>query len=246
MKTTVIGVLLAACGCGEVKDKPDAALADGKQPDGKPADAGKCAGAIFFTGEAIDWDSTDANFCGVFNATLKVRNSSDPAQMDTTSPNGRFEMCIPLQTPVSIDVTPPTGNNPCATNPGSYALKGIAVANAQVEAKLTGTDVFRIRAFSTNRQTAFYAQIGALYDSTRGALMVHVAGTQVPIAISVMHDQVERYDGTTWSAGNTGTDVYFPNIPVGTASIQVPSGTDGAISVPIEANTITYATVVTP
>ena len=246
MKTTVVAVLLVACGCGEVKDKPDAPVGDGKTTDGKAIDAGMCSGGISFTGEDVDWDSTDTAFCGVFNATLKVRGSSDPAQSDTTSPNGRWVMCLPLQTPVTIDLTPPTGNNPCATSPGSYGLKGIAVADAQVQAMLTGTDVFRIREFSTNRATGFYAQIGRAYDPTKGALMVHVVGAQHPVAITAVHDQVEKSDGTTWQAGDTGVDVYFPNIPVGTTTIQAATGTTGAISVPIEANTITYATIVTP
>jgi len=246
VKTTLVALLLAACGCSDGKGKPDAPVGDGRLPDGKAVDAGKCAGGIFFTGEALDWDSTDAGFCGVFNATLKVRNSSDPAQTDTTSPNGRWEMCIPLQTPVSIDLTPPTGNNPCATNPGSYGLKGIVVADAQVQAMLTGTDVFRVREISTSRATGFYAQIGSPYDASKGGLMVHVVGSQHPVAITAAHDQVEKSDGTTWQPGDTGVDVYFPNVAVGTTAIQAATGTTGAISVPIEANTITYATIVTP
>ena len=117
MKPTLLLVILAACGCSDGKTKPDAAV--DAALDARAIDAGHCGSDVPFTGEDLDWDSTDAAFCGVFNAAFKVRGSTLAIEADTTSPNGRFVMCIPSQATTTLDISPPTGPNPCATNPGS-------------------------------------------------------------------------------------------------------------------------------
>ena len=84
-----LGLGLGACGDSGVKPK-DAS------PD-TPVDMapGMCGADVFFTGEIVDWDSTDAKFCGVFGAKWTVRG--DVTRTSTTAPNGRFQLCLPPQ-----------------------------------------------------------------------------------------------------------------------------------------------------
>src|ERR1041384_860740 len=73
----------------------------------QPADAtpdtppGTCTDTSF-AGEVIDWDATNAVFCGVFNAKLTVRGQA--TRTDQTNPNGRFGLCIPHQAETLVDV----------------------------------------------------------------------------------------------------------------------------------------------
>ena len=66
-----------------------------------------CAPEMTFTGEFVDWDSTEAAFHGVLGAKFALR--SDPSKMSTTAPNGRFMMCIPAADGF-VDVTPTAGS----------------------------------------------------------------------------------------------------------------------------------------
>lgn len=236
-------ILLAACSCGNVTVSPDAAKPD----TGPVVDAGKCGANAFFTGEHVDWDESDAAFCGVFNSTWKVRGSSDATMSDTTSPNGRFELCIPAQTAdVILDVTPDTAASQCPNVAGNYPLRGIAIANAKVQAELPAGRFFSARSYTLARGNSFYTQIGASYDPAKGALFIHTVGAPKPIAITTPHDTAEAYDGTLWAAGATGVNVYFPNVAAGTTTIQAATNTVGPTTVPIEANTITYVTLIMP
>src|SRR6187551_1049618 len=54
-------------------------------------DNGSCGDQIRFTGEFVDWDFDDTS-CGIFNALFEV---APQGAMDSTAPNGRFDLCIP-------------------------------------------------------------------------------------------------------------------------------------------------------
>ncbi len=237
--------ILALSACSDPTAKPDAAIDAPKVIDAKAADAGMCGSDTLFTGEHLDWDSTDATFCGVFNAVWKVRGSTDPKQTHTTPPNGRLVMCVPSVPSTAIDVTVPAGNSPCLGMTSGYTINGIAHVEPAVLATLPATEVFRARSFTTARQATFYSLIGATYDPAKGGLLVHVAGTPKATSIDVAHATTMAYDGTTWAVGATGADVYFPNVAIGTAVITV-VGVTGVQMVPIAANTITYATFYSP
>ena len=66
------------------------------------------------------------------------------------------------------------------------------------------------------------------------------------VVISTTHDATQAFSGASWQAGDTGTDVFFPNVPVGMATITGAAGTIGGGPVPIEATAITYATIYSP
>ena len=52
--------------------------------------------------------------------------------------------------------------------------------------------------------------------------------------------------GTTWAAGDTGTDVVFPNVAVGTgkAKLSIAGGGLGEGDVPVMAGTITNVALI--
>ena len=199
----------------------------------------QCGADVFFTGEVVDWDSTETQFCGVFHAKLQVHGGSP---MVSTNPNGRFELCIAPAATTQIDITPPV-DSVCAGG-GSYAIPGIAVAN---QATINTGKLFSARAITTQRVATFYPQFGLTYDPAKAGVFVHVEGTPQAVAITAAHGTALSYDGTTWTAGATGKNVFFPNVDVAGGMTGVTAGSAvGASTVVIAANTVTYLTVVAP
>src|SRR5476649_358102 len=95
---------------------------------GKHVDAP--AAQLELQGEIVDWDETDATFCGVKGAKLTVR--TDTTLTETTPPNGRIDMMVPGDASVQIDVVPPTTMSECATGIGLYTLPSIIVTGSAV------------------------------------------------------------------------------------------------------------------
>src|ERR1051325_7825953 len=91
-RVVVASVWLAVAFAGACSDGDGTKDASPDMPD--------CA--VMFTGEIIDWDSSNASFCGVFNSTLTVRGQQAPADM--SNPNGRYEACVPRQAQTLVDV----------------------------------------------------------------------------------------------------------------------------------------------
>lgn len=259
MKLFALSLVLV--GCGTVKETPDAAVnGDGVLIDAKIP--GNCTnGGDAFTGEHLDlWsnDTVTGKFCGVGGAVWTVDGSSDAKETATTAPNGRAVIaCLPTTDTVRVDITVPSGANQCETMPGSYTINGIAIVDKQVMAMLPSMATFRVRSLpdgsGTKQRDGLYTNtIGAAYDASKGALMVHVVGATQLVTINAAHDTAVFYDGNLWapqgSTAASGVDeVYFPNVAVGTATISSSlSGTLGLIQVPIEANKITYATIYHP
>jgi hypothetical protein len=69
--------------------RPDAITFDARSPDAFDL----CPGRVTFTGEYVDWDSTEADFHGIADAL--VAEVGDPANTTTTAPNGRSVLCLP-------------------------------------------------------------------------------------------------------------------------------------------------------
>lgn len=206
---------------------------------GPPADApissdGKCGADLEFTGEIVDWDSSDTQFCGVFGATLTARG--DTSRSDTTNPNGRFELCLARSGPTHLDLVPPTGASMCSAA-GSYAFPGLVIANPQVIATAT---LFSARMIGMMRA-------GAMFDPAKAVVLVHSEGTSHPVTSSAAHDAAMAWDGAQWGTGDSGANVVFPNTDIsgGTTTIGVASGSAiGTGSVPVAAGTFTYVTIV--
>jgi hypothetical protein len=182
-----------------------------------------CAPQMTFTGEYVDWDSTPATFLGVFGATFTHR--ADPTKTDTTNPNGRFDLCIPAADGF-VDVTHMTG---------SAYVGGTVVVNRAV---IQSGAMQSYRSFTATRAADF------AFDSAKAHVFVHVAGTPRAVSLAAGHAPAQAFDGATWSAGATGSAVYFPNVDVqATTTLSVAGGALGTGPIPLTAGAFTYVTV---
>jgi hypothetical protein len=229
--TTVLAITsLAACGGGD--SNPDCCVAD--------TPPGPCGAGQFFTGELVDWDTTSADFCGVFNSRLTLRGAQSP--VDMSRPNGRFELCVPSQALGLVDVMHATAASPCVGVTGSYPVRAVLVAQ---QAVIERNAAFSARAMTQARQDAMFTQIGQPYDAAKAQLVVHVVGPSRAVSISASHAAAQQYNGTAWEAGNTGSEVLFPNVTPGAAQVSVAGGAIGTATVTLEAGAYTYLTVIT-
>ena len=242
---------IAACGLAALAacHSSTASSRDGGPPgpDDGPAAlvdayAGPCGTRFYqFTGTFLDWDSTTSAPCPITGSKWTIYFDNRYATTDAT---GSFAICVAPNDP-RLDVTPPASATTCAAAPGMYTLPGIAIATRAV---VDGGGAFVARAMTAPRVASFFAQIGSSFDSSRGDLLVHVAGTPHAVAISSPHDQVQAFDGTSWQPGATGADVFFPNIDLSggdTTDVDVSGGAQGTGAVPLAPGTITYMAVLT-
>lgn len=205
-----------------------------------------CGAEATLSGEMIDWDSTETAFCGVAGAVWTVRG--DASRKLTTPPNGRLAICLAHQAQTVLDVTPPSGGSQCPGLFGmpmnTYPLAAVAILP---DAVLSAGATFSVRAMVQSRMASMSTQIGASFDSGAGQLYVHVDGAARQVSISAAHAATQRFDGTRWTAGDTGSDVFFPNVAIGASpvAVSVAGGALGTGSFPLEAGKLTYLTVVT-
>ena len=200
-----------------------------------------CGAAAFFTGDIIDWDSTDAKFCGVYNSKLTVFGQTSPA--DTSRPNGRFELCVPRQALTEVDVMHGANQSQCTMPAGVYPVRAVLFAE---QAVIDAGGRFSARAMTQQRQDDMFTAIGAAYNPARAQLVVHVDGAQRQVSISAaaVHDTTQKFDGAAWAAGDTGSDVFFPNVDPGTVQITVAGNAVGSgVSVALAAGAYTYVAV---
>jgi hypothetical protein len=229
VRTYLLVLVLAACG------PPTPTL------DAPNGDAGPCGTADFFTGEIVDWDSTDSVFCGVGGAELQAPSGSSNA----TNPNGRFQLCLPDAEQTVVTVTPPAVASQCMPEVGAYQLPGLAIARHDV---IAASPLISMRMIGMNRVMPFFSQFGLTLDPAKAIVFVHVQGTPSSISTGATHDPPVAFDGSAWGSGDTGVDVVFPNVTVGnpaTTSVAFTdaSGTGGG-TFPVTANTFTYVTLV--
>jgi hypothetical protein len=184
-------------------------------------------------GEYVDWDSSDTGaFCGIFGATFTVHG--DATQTNMTNPNGRFTLTID-EARAQIDITPPTAQSECSVPKSTYDVPGIMIIDQGVAA---AGAIISARSFTVDRAPMFD------YDSTKAQVLVHVDGEQRAVSIDAAHDPTQAFDGTTWAAGDTGGNVYFPNVDPASGSVTVSmSNATGTGSVPVTAGTFTYLTI---
>lgn len=199
-----------------------------------------CGAGTFFTGEIIDWDSTTAKFCGVYNSILTVAGQS--AAGDMSNPNGRFELCVPHQALTEVDVAHSAKQSECAMSKDVYPVPAVLFAE---QAVIDAGGMFSARAMTQMRQTDMFKTIGTGFNAAKAQLVVHVDGAQRQVSISVSaHDTTQKFDGAAWAAGDTGTDVFFPNVDPGSVQITVAGNTVGSpATVTLVANAYTYVNV---
>jgi hypothetical protein len=200
-------------------------------------DNGSCGAQIRFTGEYIDWDS-HASFCGINEALIEVNGGA----MDSTAPNGRFDLCIPDAPSTRLDVTQPTAMSQCTTPPSSYSIPTILFAQKAV---IQSGGFFSGRAFTTERQASFFTRVGAAFDSTKAQVFVHVDGPERTVSIAAAHGTTQAVRSgvaaNDWVAGAQGIDIFFSNVDVGTGTTMLTTDTAalGTGSIPLVAGTIT-------
>lgn len=236
----VVLVTLAACG-------------DDGSPagDGGPGDTmivvdvdnGSCGDTVRLTGEYVDWDD-DSHFCGINEAVFEVPGG----QMDSTAPNGRFDLCIPDQPATRLAITQPTVNSQCTVPPSNYTLPTILYARKDV---IRAGGFYDARSWTVDRETRLFpGEVGAAIDPAKAHLHVRVDGNARAVSISAAHGTALAIavGSTTWAPGTTGRDVFFPNIDVGSGetTLTVTGGAVGTGTVPLVAGTLTNVTVLAP
>lgn len=223
--------MLAACG------DDGAGPVDAASPP-VDIDNGSCGDQIRFTGEYVDWDS-HKSFCGINEALIEVTNGS----MDSTAPNGRFDLCIPDAATTRLDVTQPTGVSQCTVPPGAYTLPTILFAQKSV---IQSGGFFSGRAFTTGRQ----ATLGVTLDPAKAHVFVHIDGTERTVSLAAPHgtaQAVRATAGSDWAPGAQGTEVFFPNVDVGagTTMLSTDTGAVGTGAIPLVAGTVTNVSLKT-
>ena len=202
-------------------------------------DNGSCGDQLHFTGEYVDWDK-DTVFCGINEATVTV----DPdGAMDTTAPNGRFDLCIPrMGATAKLLVTQPANPSMCTSMPASYTVPVILWANHEV---ILAGGFYSARAFTTARQMTFFQAAGLTFDATKAQVFVHVEGPQHAVSLAAAHAAPQTIVASTWAAGDSGHEVFFPNVEVGTGTtmLLVSGGAIGTGSIPLVAGTLTDVSV---
>jgi hypothetical protein len=95
------------------------------------------------------------------------------------------------------------------------------------------------------RQQSFFQAAGLQFDATKAQVFVHVNGTPHAVSLAATHDTAQAIVATTWAAGDTGKNVFFPNVDVGggTTTLSVAGGAIGTGSIPLIAGTITNVSV---
>lgn len=183
-----------------------------------------CGADAFFTGELIDWDSTETRFCGVFNSTLTPMGVIGPGDM--SNPNGRFELCLQRRPVTAIDVIHGTNQSQCTSTRDVYPVRALLFAQLSV---IDAGGKFTARAMTQHRQDEMFDQIGAMYSAASAQLVVHVDGPQRQVTISTpAHDTTQKFDGAMWGAGDIGSDVFFPNVAPGSVEVSVAGNVVGA------------------
>jgi len=224
-------LLLVACG--------DDGPATDAGPDDAPfvpvdIDNGSCGDQLRFTGEYIDWDSSNASFCGIFDALFQVEGDG---AMDNTAPNGRFDLCVPRGDSTTLTVTQPTGNSQCTATPAPYTIPVIAVVR---EDFILAGGFWSGRAWTAARQASVFEEAGVTFDPTRAQVVVHFDGPTAGGAT------LSNASGAVRMLADT-TDVFFANVEVGSGqtTLSVDGDVPGEGSIPLEAGTITLVSVKT-
>ena len=227
--SALIGLALLA-GCGSSHP----AATDGATP---PADAAVDADLVDYSVMAryLDWDSTASQPCPIVGA--KWYADLDVSRVAFTDDTGSFAIRLASYL-WYLDVEQPASPSACASPASSYTIGAHALVTPAV---YYAGGHFVMRSL-TDARAASYS-----LDPIRGHLYVHVDGPPRAVSIDSTSDPAQAFDGSTWSPGDTGSDVFFPNVDLaGTTmpTVSVDGGAMGTGSVPLVAGTITYMTVI--
>jgi hypothetical protein len=158
-------------------------------------------GLLPFVGSLVDIDSTQLAAAPIGDATLRLESA---AIQIVTPPSGAIDACVPRQPVLTFD----------ADLPGDY-FDGPLVMTTDA---LQVSRPIELRALTTARAPSFYAERGLAFDPAKAHILAFLAGDRGNVTIDRPHgaDQQANDDGTpgtlTWSPGNAGRYVLFPNI----------------------------------
>lgn len=203
-------VLLVACGD------------DGMATVDAPPDP--CMPEMQFTGEFIDWDSTESAFKGVFAAHFTLQGDATKTTM--TAPNGRWILCVPASDGLAtVDTANTTG----------YVGGTVKIDKTVIQSGAT----LSYRSFTTTRAADFG------FDAGLAHVFVHVHGGSRTVTTTAAPAVKKHFDGASWVDGNTGTDIYLGNISGTTTALNVSGGgATGASSISLAPGQITWLTIV--
>jgi len=232
-------VILAALLLGACGDDGAGPIDSGVAP--VDIDNGLCGDQIRFTGELVDWDTHTA-FCGINAATVEVPGGG----MDGTAPNGRFDLCLPDAASTRLNVTFAAANSQCTSPAAAYTIPTILYASKAV---IQSGGFFSARSFTTARQTTFFQKVGVPFDAAKAQVFVHVDGPARTITLGAAHGPTHAVVvgtvSTDWAATESGQDVFFPNVDVGTGTttLGITGNAVAPESIPLIAGTITNVSV---
>jgi hypothetical protein len=226
MRIAPLALLCCATACAGCSDNPT--TPDGRVDAMIDGDPGPCGGGEqLVTGELVDFDSTAGQFLGVFNARLTA--DATPPRTATTAPNGRFELCAPAAPRIVLDVDAP----------GDY-LDG----KMYLDAMEPDARPLSFRAFSAARAAMLYA-----FAPARAHVLVYLSGDRSDMSLDRAHDPplAGNDDGTpgtiTWSAGNSGRYVLFPNVDASSPTVTLDGDYAGPHIIPVAAGQLTLAAI---
>ena len=168
-----------------------------------------CGGDVTFTGEYVDWDSAVASFQGIFEARFTVVPIASRTAL--TAPNGRVTLCLTDGPTVRVTATHP--------------MYTPAVFLADPDVFTPGGSTFSARGLARADRDAHYGALmaGMTFDPLRAHVLVEKRGTAVPLALAGATLRF-AYNAEVWAAGDTGSQVFFPNVPVGTGVATLSGG----------------------
>jgi hypothetical protein len=122
-------------------------------------------------------------------------------------------------------------------------LPAIAVARKSVILGMGGA--FSGRNFTTARRDTIFTEVGVAFDPAKAQVHVHVIGTPRAVSIAAAHATTQALS-TAWAAGDTGKEVFFPNVDVGggTTTLTVAGGAVGTGEIPLAAGKLTTISVI--
>jgi hypothetical protein len=224
-----LAVAIIVAGCGGCSD--DASTPDGR-PDGAvdaqpDAFVPVCTGPQELTGELIDFDSSPANFLGVFDAVFTLRG--EPACTEHTAPNGRFILHVPTTDQV-VDVDAPD----------PYLDGALLVPRDTIT---TAGIVFSLRGVSLSRAM----QLDPAQDAAHGLVAVNQSNIADVWTLTGAGASFDSEDGTIWAAGNDQPYILFTSVAPGTQTLSGSGIAIGGGDIPVVAGQITWvATSFTP
>ncbi len=196
-------------------------------------DAG-CGAESLISGELIDWDSSTASFLGVSGATVTL--VGDPTITTTTPTDGSIDLCARPDRPLAFTV-----DGPIDYLDGTLTIDRDVLIEPGVPLSL--------RTITTTRAATFFTEHSLTFDAGSAQIVVLLTGDRTGLTLDRTHDTTQAANddaspGTfTWTAGNTGRYVLFPNVQVSGSTATIAGDPKGPIVVPIEVGKLSLVAI---